>query len=74
MQHHRGREDDGTLSDDVAATRAAVDQNGCVTIIMPKDAADDLGIEPGESVFWTGREGDDSLEVGPLDADELLAD
>ena len=74
MQNHRGRENEGTLSDDVAKTRAAVDQNGSVTIIMPKDAADDLGIEPGEPVFWIGREGDDSLEVRPLDTNELLAD
>lgn len=66
--------DDTRLSENIAEKRAAVDQNGSVTIIMPKDAAKDLGIEPGQPVFWRGREGDDALEVAPFNAEQFLAD
>jgi len=62
------------LGDDVAEKRSAVDQNGSVSVIMPKDVADELGIEPGEPVLWKGHEGDSSVEVEPFDASALLGD
>ncbi|WP_128478347.1 AbrB/MazE/SpoVT family DNA-binding domain-containing protein [Halorussus pelagicus] len=34
-----------------------------IQVTIPKDVADELGIEGGDEVLWTGEEGSDSAEI-----------
>lgn len=53
----------GELKDDLLESRSVVEGNGSVTVTLPSEAAEDLDINPGDRVVFTGSEGDRSLEV-----------
>lgn len=60
------------LTDDLAAVRTLQEGDGCYTITIPKDLVRDLALEPGDGIFFSGREGDDTFRAG--DANALLND
>jgi predicted lysophospholipase L1 biosynthesis ABC-type transport system permease subunit len=64
----------GELEATEAEFRTAVDNNGSTSVAIPADMADQLGIEPGDRILFCGREGEDRIEIGKIDAEKLLAD
>ena len=46
-----------------ADTRTAQERDSTIQVTIPKDLADELGIEGGDEVLWTGEAGEDSAEV-----------
>ena len=58
----------GRLEEGFTEIVAVQDNNGSAQITVPCDAAEQLGIEPGEKVLVTGGEGDESLKVKPASA------
>ena len=51
------------LTETVIESRKVQDGESCYRVTLPKSAVTELGIEPGMSVFFTGQEGDTSLEL-----------
>jgi len=47
-----------------ADTRTAQENDdGVVSITIPSDVADELGIEGGDEVLWTSEEGENTAEI-----------
>jgi len=55
----------GVLSGNVVESISVREQSDSYVVTFPKDCAEDPGIEKGENVLFVGKQGDDSLEVGP---------
>ena len=55
------------LTETVVESRKVQDADSCYTVTLPKNAVTELGIEPGMSVFFTGKAGDTSLELHTAD-------
>lgn len=51
----------GELSDDVVESVKVQENDGTYRASIPKDVARDLGIEKGDQVVFSGREGDSKL-------------
>ncbi|WP_276298809.1 AbrB/MazE/SpoVT family DNA-binding domain-containing protein [Halorussus lipolyticus] len=49
-----------------ADTRTAQEGDNVIQVTIPKDVAEELGIEGGDEVLWTGEEGSDSAEIHSL--------
>ena len=58
----------GQLSENVMESVSVQERGGTLSISVPKAAGKDLGLEKGDSVLVTGREGDRTLNVKPSDA------
>lgn len=58
------------LQKDHAAVRTLQEGDGCYTITIPKNIVRDLGLEPGDGIFFTGRKGDTTFSA--RDANALL--
>ena len=54
---------DRELSQDVCTTNKVQEQGGSYTVAIPKQSAHDLGIGKGDSLLFTGQEGEERLEV-----------
>jgi predicted molibdopterin-dependent oxidoreductase YjgC len=55
----------GELTDDVVASVTVQERGGTVQVSVPKQGAQDLGIQKGDQVLFTGAEGDRSLRLNP---------
>jgi S1-C subfamily serine protease len=51
------------LRDQVLESRKVQRGSSCITVVIPAGPADDLGIDAGDTVIFSGDVGDTSLEV-----------
>jgi antitoxin component of MazEF toxin-antitoxin module len=56
-------EETGELNSDILKIVKAQHSGGSVKATIPADAARDLGIEKGDRVAFTGKEGDEELTL-----------
>ena len=53
----------GSLSEDVVESVRVQERDGSYHVTIPKESARDLDISKGDSVIFTGEEGDRSLSL-----------
>lgn len=61
------------LQRDITEVRKVQEHGGSLTITIPKISADDLGIERGDHLIITGKQGSPTLRAGKPD-DLLISD
>lgn len=62
----------GELTENVIQACKVQDGNGSYVVTFPKKPAMDMGVEPGDTVVFTGSEGESSLRVSK--SNELLGE
>ena len=46
-----------------ADTRTAQEGDGVIQVTIPKDVVEELGIEGGDELLWTGEEGEKTATI-----------
>ncbi|USZ68320.1 AbrB/MazE/SpoVT family DNA-binding domain-containing protein [Halorussus salilacus] len=46
-----------------ADTRTAQEGNGVIQVTIPKDVVEELGIEGGDEILWTGKENSETATI-----------
>lgn len=68
-----GQVQPGALEEQVVATITVQEGDSCLSITLPKDGADGLGIDAGDTLLITGDPGEQKLALRKFST-ELLRD